>query len=70
MREQEWSLQDLFDTLDAQRKGFIGLLDFQLILGTRNKNYTMNDIEYLLRMYDKQGDRRITFEQFKYEIST
>ena len=28
MREQEWTLDDLFDTLDSQRKGFIGLLDF------------------------------------------
>ena len=29
----------------------------------------MNDIEYLLRMYDKAGDRKITFEQFNHEIS-
>lgn len=65
MQEQGWSMEDLFAAADQDGKGYVSVLDFQTILGHRkSKNYAVKDLEYLLRMYDGQGSRRVTFEDF------
>tara|TARA_B110000285_G_C14975965_1_gene538982 strand:- start:65 stop:388 length:324 start_codon:yes stop_codon:yes gene_type:complete len=67
MKEQSWIMLDIFNAMDQEAKGYISILDFQTILGQRVN--TTQDIEYLLRMYDRVGDRRITFDNFSREIS-
>ena len=53
MKEQTWSMADMFESSDHDGKGYISLLDFQIILSNnKSKNYNMKDLEYLLRMYD------------------
>ena len=62
MKEQTWSIADMFESCDQDGKGYISLLDFQIILSNnKTKNYNMKDLEYLLRMYDSQGNRKISF---------
>lgn len=29
----------------------------------------MDDLGYLLRMYDMNGNRRVTFDEFRYQIA-
>lgn len=55
-------MADMFESADRDGKGNISVLDFQVIL-TNNKSkwYDMRDLEYLLRLYDKQGTRKIPF---------
>lgn len=62
MKEQTWSMADMFECSDQDGKGYISLMDFQIILSQNmTKNYNMKDLEYLLRMYDSLGNRKISF---------
>ena len=58
-------MADMFESADRDGNGHISVLDFQVIL-TNNKSkwYDMRDLEYLLRLYDKQGTRMIPFQDF------
>ena len=52
----------MFESADRDGKGHVSVLDFQVILtSNKSKWYDMRDLEYLLRLYDKQGTRKIQF---------
>ena len=62
-------MADMFESSDHDGKGYISLLDFQIILSNnKSKNYNMKDLEYLLRMYDSHGNRKISFQDFAYQL--
>lgn len=73
MQTENWEMEDMFDACDQDKKGYISVLDFQVVLSfNRNKNYNMRDIEYLLRMYDKDGmqSRKVSFEDFANQLKS
>jgi Ca2+-binding EF-hand superfamily protein len=74
MQEQAWTMEDLFAATDKDQKGYVSVLDLQKILGQRSKSnnpksYAVKDLEYLLRMYDGQGSRRVSFEAFADQLT-
>ena len=69
MQDQTWSIADLFEVADQEQKGYISVYDFQVILShSKQKSSNMEDLAYLLRMYDTNGSRRVTFQDFKEQV--
>ena len=64
-----YTLEDAFSTADHDKKGFISVLDFQIILsGNNQKNFNMKDLEYLLRMYDKVDMLKVDRHAFAIQL--
>ena len=62
MQQENWSMADVFDSVDSDGKGYVNQIDLQNILyQNKRKSYDGRDIEYLLRMYDTEGVRKIGF---------
>ena len=67
MKQECWSFDNLFETCDIDGKGYISVLDLQLILShSKNKNFCMKELEYLLKRYDRAGNltKKINFKEF------
>lgn len=64
-----YTLEDAFSTADHDKKGFISVLDFQIILsGSSQSNFNMKDLEYLLRMYDNVDMRKVDRQAFASQL--
>jgi len=53
MKDEQWTIAEIFEAADQENKGWVSILDVQVILSqNKNKNLNMGDLEYLFRMYD------------------
>ena len=62
MQQQSWSLVQILEVADQDQKGFVSLLDLQRIVNwSPKRTYNSKDIEFLLRMYDTGGTRKVSY---------
>lgn len=65
-----WNMYDVFNAVDAENKGFVSPLDIQrILLGNSQISINIKDLDFLLRIYDHQGNRKISMERFLDELS-
>ena len=56
MKQENWSMADVFEACDHDGKSYISVLDLQMILSeNKNAQFSLKDIEFLLKRYDKTG---------------
>jgi len=62
-------MEDVYRSVDQDGKGYVSVLDLQIILSlNQGKNYNMRDLEFLLRLYDREGRRKIVQQDFLKEL--
>ena len=73
MKEEGWSLNDIFREIDGQRQGFIVDSDIEKMLslheGRVKRTKLMQDVDLLIRKYDKNQNKKITYLEFIDELT-
>ncbi|KAL4487559.1 hypothetical protein ABPG72_017348 [Tetrahymena utriculariae] len=68
-RRPLFSLYDAFLSIDNLENGFITLNDFKAILQDYGIFVSTNDLQTLVKRYDKNQDNRVTFPEFMNELT-
>ena len=66
-----WSLREIFDTLDYERKLTLSVFDLERLIVPFRKGGSRNiveDIELLIAMFDRSGCGKISFIDFQNEL--
>jgi len=76
MEAETWTIADLFEAADEDRKGFLVAADFERILKNAGKTVAYpEDIAHLLRLYDPTHgggpmapNSHINFQDFQHQL--
>ena len=66
-RAENWSLHEIYDVLDAERKGHISVYDLEKLIIEHKKSGSrtlVDDIELVITMYDMSGYGNIQYVDF------
>ena len=73
MKEEGWSLNDIFREIDGQRQGFIVDSDIEKMLslheGRVKRTKLRQVVDLLIRKYDKNQNKKITYLEFIDELT-
>jgi Ca2+-binding EF-hand superfamily protein len=59
-----WRVEELFELIDTERKGWIGRSDLERLL----RNISALDVELLISLFDRSGTRVISLYDFTQEL--
>ena len=59
-----WRIEELYELIDTQRKGWIGRSDLERLL----RNISALDVELMISLFDKSGTRVISLHDFTHEL--
>ena len=68
---QKWTLKEIFDVLDHERKGCLTVFDLERIIIDQRKGGAHNiveEIELLVAIFDRSKQGKITFVDFQNEL--
>ena len=66
-----WSLRELFDAIDQERKGTLSVYDLEKLIIQQRKGGSRNiveETELLVALYDRSGYGKISFVDFQNEL--
>ena len=65
---QNWTLREIFEVLDIERKGCLSVYDLEKLIVKKRKGGSRNiveEIEQLIAMFDRKGSGKIKGEDFE-----
>ena len=68
-QQNNFSVQNIFNILDNDNKGYLTLGDFLYFLSSHSIEFEEKNIRHLIRFYDKNNDFVLNYEEFKPMIS-
>ena len=67
--KQDFTLRNAFKSVDRNRKGYIGIEEFQSILNEHGIVASDKDLLILMDRYDKDKDGRVSYSEFVQEMT-
>ncbi len=58
MHSESWSINDIFNAVDIDCKGWISIFDLEKLIVQSKKNFTVSDLELLVQYWSRSGQSK------------